>query len=73
MGELEAENGQLHKTVKELEEDLAKSQGKSEEMMNHMANIIEQTKTIRLFLMAKESEVKKLQVSATIQPFHKGR
>ena len=71
VGELESENGQLHKTVKELTEDLAKSQGKSEEMMNHFANVIEQTKTIRLALMTKDSEIMRLQVGATIQPFIK--
>ena len=63
VGELEAENEQLHKTVKELKEDLAKLQGKSEEMMNHLVNVIEQTKTFRMSLIVKDSETKRLQVS----------
>ena len=66
VGELEAENEQLHKRVKELKEDLAKSQGKAEEMMNHLANVAEQTKTIRSSMMMRESEINRLQVSATI-------
>ena len=66
VGELEAENEQLHKIVKELEEDLVKSLGKAEEMMNHLANVAEQSKTFRSSMMMRESEINRLQVSATI-------